>query len=112
MRLSPVGEEYYGLAPRAAVAAADGDTALAQHLMEQALAPFATRPLGPVPAMMLVSGLVAAGLRAQALDWIERVEPRGALLWWALQFRQFDALRGDPRFQRVVDESRPTEARR
>lgn len=112
MRLSPVGEEYYGLAPRAAVAAADGDTALAQRLMQQALVPFANRPLGPVPAMMLVSGLVSAGQRALALDWIERVEPRGALLWWALQYPQFDPLRGEPRFQRVVDESRPPGARR
>ena len=26
---------------------------------------------------------------------------------WALQFPQFDALRGEARFQRVIDESRP-----
>ncbi len=111
MRLSPAGEEYFGLAPLAAVAAADGDTALAQRLMEQALVPFATRPLGPVPAMLLVSGLVSAGQRGLALDWIERVEPRGALLWWALQYPQLDPLRGELRFQRVIDESRPPGAR-
>jgi hypothetical protein len=35
----------------------------------------------------------------------------GTLLWWALQFRQFDALRSEPRFQRVIDESRPPGAR-
>jgi TolB-like protein/Tfp pilus assembly protein PilF len=106
-RLSPVGEEYYGLAPQAAVAAADGDTALAQSLMRQALAPFANRPLRPAPALLLVSGLASTGQRGLALDWIERVEPRGALLWWVLQSPQFDPLRGEPRFQRVIDESRP-----
>jgi hypothetical protein len=63
--------------------------------------------MGPVPALLLVGGLVSAGEPDLALHWIERVEPRGALLWWALQFRQFDALRGDPRFQRVIHESRP-----
>jgi TolB-like protein/Flp pilus assembly protein TadD len=110
-RLSPVGEEYYGLAPQAAVAAADGDTVLARQLMDQALAPFATRPMGPVPALILVAGLVSAGQQDLALHWIERIEPRGALLWWALQFRQFDPLRGEPRFQRVNDESRPPGAR-
>jgi len=110
-RLSPVGEEYYGLAPRAAVAAADGDTALARQLMDRAIAPFATRPLGPVPALILVAGLVSAGQQDLAVHWIERIEPRGALLWWALQFRQFDPLRGEPRFQRVIDESRPPGAR-
>lgn len=110
-RLSPVGEEYYGLAPQAAVAAADGDTVLARRLMDQAIAPFATRPMGPVPALILVGGLVSAGQQDLALHWIETIEPRGALLWWALQFRQFDALRGETRFQRVIDESRPPEAR-
>lgn len=110
-RLSPAGEEYYGLAPQAAVAAADGDTVLARRLMDQVIAPFATRPMGPVPALIVGAGLVSAGQRDLVLNWIERVEPRGALLWWALQFRQFDALRGEPRFQRVIDDSRPPEAR-
>jgi TolB-like protein len=110
-RLSPVGEEYYGLAPQAAVAAADGDTTLARHLMEQALAPFATRAMGPVPALIVGAGLVSAGQRDLALNWIERVEPRGALLWWALEFPEFDAVRGELRFQRVIDESRPPGAK-
>jgi adenylate cyclase len=111
MRLSPAGEEYYGLAPRAAVAAADSDTALAQHLMDRALAQFAARPLGPVPGEILVYGLVSAGQRDLALDWLERVEPRGVLLWWAMQFPHVDALRAEPRFQRVIDESRPPGAK-
>ncbi|HTR20851.1 MAG TPA: tetratricopeptide repeat protein [Gemmatimonadales bacterium] len=107
MQVSPVGEEYFGLAPQAAVAAAEGDTAVARRLMDRALVPFATRPLGPVPALFMVPGLSAAGERDLALHWIERVEPRGALLWFVLQFPQFEALRGEPRFQRVVAESRP-----
>ena len=49
----------------------------------------------------------AAGQLGAALDWLERVSPRGVTLWSALQFPQVDALRAEPRFQRVVDESRP-----
>ena len=107
LRMSPPGEEYYGLAPLAAVAAADGDSTKARRLMAQALAPFAKRPFGPIPASAVIFGLVAAGQKPFALDWLERVTPRGAMLWWAMQFSEMDALRDDPRFKRVMDESRP-----
>jgi len=107
MRLSPPGEEYWGLAPLAALAAADGDTVQARRLMAQAMAPFAKRPFGPVPAWAVIFGMVAAGQKELALDWIERITPRGALLWWGMQYPGLDALRKDPRFTRVMDQSRP-----
>ena len=107
LRLSPTGEEYWGLGPLAALAAADGDTAQSRHLMAQAVAPFARRPFGAVPAWVLVPGLAASGQRQLALDWLERAHPRGALLWWVMQFPEMDALRDDPRFQRVLGESWP-----
>ena len=46
LRSSSPTERYYALAPRAAVAAADGDSALGRALMAEAVAPFASRPLG------------------------------------------------------------------
>jgi serine/threonine-protein kinase len=111
MRFSPPGEQYYGLAPLAAVAAADGDTAKAHQLMDQALAPFKARKLGPLAAQMILYGLVATGQRTLALDWLERIEPRGVMLWWILQYPEVDAIRADPRFQRIIDQSSPPEAR-
>ena len=107
LRSSSPTERYYALAPRAAVAAADGDTALGRALMAEAVAPFATRPLGPLAAQMIIYGFAAIGQRREALDWLERVTPRGVVLWWTLQFPEADALRGEPRFQRVLNDSRP-----
>jgi hypothetical protein len=45
------------------------------------------------------------------LDYLERVEPRGHVFWFTLQDPLFDAVRADPRFQRLVDETRPQGAR-
>jgi len=107
LRSSSPTERYYALAPRAAVAAADGDSALGRSLMAEAVAPFASRPLGPLAAQMIIYGFVATGQRREALDWLERVRPRGVLLWWTLQFPEADPLRAEPRFQKVLSESRP-----
>jgi tetratricopeptide (TPR) repeat protein len=107
MQSSSPTERYYALAPRAAVATADGDSALGRALMAEAVAPFATRPLGPLAAQMIIYGFVATGQRREALDWLERVTPRGVLLWWTLQFPEVDPLRAEPRFQKIVRENRP-----
>jgi hypothetical protein len=56
---------------------------------------------------VLAFGFVATGDRVAALEWIERAEPRGALLWWNLLYPALDPLRGDPQFQRLVAASRP-----
>ena len=51
--------------------------------------------------------LVALGEPARALRLLEQVRPRGARLWYYLRSREFDAVRANPRFRRLVEESRP-----
>ena len=107
MRFASPTEQYNGLAARAAVAAADGDTALGRSLMAQAVQPFASRPLGPLAAQMILYGFVSTGQRQEALDLLERVTPRGVLLWWTLQYPEVDPIRQEPRFKKVIEESKP-----
>ena len=51
--------------------------------------------------------LVALGNPDRALDLLERVRPRGARLWFYLRSPEFDAVRSNPRFRRLVEESKP-----
>jgi len=51
--------------------------------------------------------LVALGEPERALDLLERVRPRGGRLWFYLRAPEFDPVRANPRFQRLVQESRP-----
>jgi len=110
-RFSPMGEEYYGLAPLAAVTAFEGDTAAARRLMERALEPIADRTPGLLVGQMIGLGLLSTGERRQALDVLERTAAHGVILWYSLQLPAFDPLRNEPRFQRLNDESRPPGAR-
>jgi hypothetical protein len=55
--------------------------------------------------------LVALGEHDAAIDLLERVQPRGAKLWFGLRMPEFDAVRAHPRFQRLVAEARPPAAR-
>jgi adenylate cyclase len=55
--------------------------------------------------------LVALGEHDAAIDLLERVQPRGAKLWFGLRMPEFDAVRAHPRFQRLVAEARPPATR-
>jgi TolB-like protein/Tfp pilus assembly protein PilF len=99
------------------VEARRGDTAAARaHL---------SRIAGVLPGMMVqvreraaeegllpAAALLAVGDRAGALAFLEGVQPRGARFWSGLRYPELDALRADPRFQRLVEESRPPGAPR
>ena len=111
MRYSPPSEAYYGLAPLAAVEAYSGDTASARRRMAQAVIPFVGRPVPPGVVQVLAFGFTASGDRDSALAWIERGRPRGALMWWSLLYPALESLHGDPRFQRLLEENRPPQAR-
>ena len=107
MRFSPASEAYYGLAPLAAVAAASGDTTAARQYTARMMEPFRTRPISPLVSQMLGMGLVAAGQRAEALDMLERTQPIGGVFWVSLQAMRLQPLTSDPRFQRLLEQSRP-----
>ena len=56
--------------------------------------------------------LVELGDTGAALTLLERIQPRGAHLWHNLRGPEFDRLRREPRFQRVVETARPPGAPR
>ena len=94
----------------AVVEANTGDTANARKRIDRLLHTRATPELEE--GQFVIQALDALGQRAQALDVLERLRPRGVQLWSDLLFPEFDALRSNPRFQRVVAESRPPGAPR
>ena len=51
--------------------------------------------------------VVSLGDREAALAFLEHVQPRRARFWSGLRAPEFDPLRSDPRFQRLVEEARP-----
>lgn len=53
------------------------------------------------------AALISVGRVEQALALLQRVRPVGVLLWDSLRLPEFDAVRSDPRFQRLVEQSRP-----
>lgn len=55
----------------------------------------------------LAAALLASGQKDRALDILERIQPRGARLWFALTGPEFSALRGSQRYRTLVASSRP-----
>jgi serine/threonine-protein kinase len=93
----------------ARAAAARGDTARARAEVALAEQFLADRQPSTTDARFLAAGLIAAGYGDRAVDLIERARPRGAYLSWYLRSADFDPIRRNPRFQRIVTESDPRE---
>jgi hypothetical protein len=55
----------------------------------------------------LAAAFVAVSEPNRALEVLERAERRGATVAMFLRFPEFDPIRSHPRFQRLVEESRP-----
>ena len=65
----------------------------------------------PTFGTIYVGALVALGRIEDALTAVERIQPRAFELWGQLRSPEFDPIRDDPRFQRVVAEARPRATR-
>ena len=108
LRFSPPGYAFNGEALMAVVEARAGDTVASRARLDRV-----THGLSDPDRPGLNDGFIAAmgyaqmGDRDRALDLIERVVPRGILLWSYLQEPQFDPIRDDPRLQRLLAELRP-----
>lgn len=101
-------DRIWGEAPLAMVEARLGDTVAARARADAlATAQLATdEPVGIEAGWLVGSALVAVGERARALELIEHVRPRSAHLWLDLGIAELDPIRGEPRFQAILTESR------
>ena len=108
-----LGSRADGEAVLAAVAAKDGDTVNGRVRVDTLLRG-TVDSLHPDVLQGYYVGwaLVALNEGERAIDLLERVRPRGWALWARLQSPIFDPIRANRRFQRLLDEARPTEARR
>jgi TolB-like protein/Tfp pilus assembly protein PilF len=97
---------------RLAAAAGDSTTLLAHRERIGAAVARLSDPVSPRRAFQLGRAVVLVGDHEAALALLERIRPRGAWLWSYLVLPDFDPIRGDPRFQRVYEESRPPGAPR
>ena len=83
-----------------------GDTLAARARLDRELGTSAVGGLGYRRAGWLAMGLVAAGETERALGLLEGLRP-SRRLWDVLRYPEFDAIRSNPRLQRLVEASRP-----
>ncbi|MBI4419800.1 MAG: AAA family ATPase [Gemmatimonadetes bacterium] len=93
----------------AAVEAREGQVAAARSRVERSLEGLPrTGPIFLVrEARHVAAALVEVNEPEPALDLLERIRPRGGLLWQYLEWPDFDRVRSHPRFQRLLAEVTP-----
>ncbi len=107
IRLSPPSQHDYAVLVLAQTAAAAGDTTRARDLIKDVLRKIpATGTLVPRYYQSALA-MIATGRRDDGLSTLERIQPRGALLWSYLILPSFDPVRSDPRFMQLLEQSRP-----
>jgi DNA-binding SARP family transcriptional activator/TolB-like protein len=104
-------EDGYSIPPHAVLAIAlakSGSQVRAELEVDRALSEVVD-PSAPSPtdARFIASGLLAVGRRDEALSFLDRARPRGAWLWFYCLAPDFDSVRTDPRFVRVMREAKP-----
>ena len=103
------GDKWRGEAMIAYVDAQAGDTAAARARIERILRDDVALAGAEQPSTGFVLGMLLTMVEQheRALDLLERVRPRGAEFWFYLRAKELDVLRSNPRFQRLVEESKP-----
>jgi tetratricopeptide (TPR) repeat protein len=92
------------------VRVAEGNRSAATAEMQTVLAAIDPESLSPTEALYASGALLALGRKEEMLDLLERTRPRGAQLWFYLRNPEFNPVRADPRFARIVRESDPRDA--
>ncbi|HTR21328.1 MAG TPA: hypothetical protein VMH88_10790 [Gemmatimonadales bacterium] len=96
-----------GATVMAMVLAREGDTSAARARLAGVLqARESSALLSARDGTWLASALISAGDTLRALDLLDRLKP-SYKVWNLLRFPELDPIRGNPRFQRLVEESRP-----
>lgn len=103
----PSGSHLADATLRAVLEARAGKVATARRQVGELLEGLDAGRPSPLQGPMVALALIAVGDQGRALDVLERVQPRGAALWFWLRSPGFDAVRSDARFRLLVDESRP-----
>lgn len=106
-------EDGYSIPPHSVLAIAlarSGSMARARLEVDRALSeiPDPSAP-SPTDARFIASALIAVGRQADAVHLIERARPRGAWLWFYCLAPDFDPVRSDPTFARVIAEAHPAD---
>ena len=89
------------------VDARSGHVAAARRTLDGLLGRLDASHPSPLQGPLVALALISVGDRQRGIELLERVEPRGAALWFWLRFPGFDTVRSDARFQRLVEQSRP-----
>jgi hypothetical protein len=113
VNLSTESERGRAVAILSHVEARAGDRQNAERHFREALAALESSTKGAAASYNVRDAyeiaMAAVSLRHTdiALDVLERTQPRGPWLWSYLVFEAFDPIRDNPRFRKIIDESRP-----